>query len=285
VVPGSSPGGPTLKRCPINFGHIFLISFNLSLTLLAIIFATQDFIMTKFVFVLIAIFSLSQATAQLKPKKDWSKVDIDRSGDHIMFQLSSDHWSGAPDSIGGRIKGLSRGLNFYIMMNKPFKTDPRWSVGFGLGVSTSSILFKKTNIGILSTSTLLPFSNLDSSNYFKKYKLATSYLEVPIELRYTADPSHEAKSWKFALGVKVGTMLNTHTKGKTLVNKSGTTIMSYTEKESRKAFFNTTRLAATARVGIGHFSLFGAYSITSFLKDGAGPSIRPYQIGLTISGL
>ena len=87
------------------------------------------------------------------------------------------------------------------------------------------------------------------------------------------------------MGVKVGTMLNAHTKGKTLVNKNGATPNAYTEKESKKTFFNTTRLAATARVGIGHFSLFGAYSITSFLKDGAGPSLHPYQVGLTISGL
>lgn len=241
--------------------------------------------MTKFAFVLIGLISFSAASAQLKPKKDWSKVDIDRSGDHIMLQLSSDHWSGAPDSISSRIKGFSRGLNFYIMLNKPFKTDPRWSVAFGLGVGSSSIVFKKTRVGILSTGTLLPFSNLDSSNYFKKYKLATSFLEAPIELRYTADPSNEAKSWKFALGVKVGTMLNAHTKGKNLVNKSGSTVLSYTEKESRKTYFNTTRLSGTARVGIGHFSVFGAYSITSFLKDGAGASIRPYQVGLTISGL
>ncbi|WP_301923515.1 outer membrane beta-barrel protein [Ferruginibacter sp.] len=241
--------------------------------------------MTKFAFLLFALISFSAASAQLKPKKDWSKVDIDRSGDHIMLQLGSDHWSGAPDSISSRIKGFSRGLNFYIMLNKPFKSDPRWSVAFGVGVSSSNIVFKKTSVGILSTGTLLPFSNLDSSNYFKKYKLATSFLEAPIELRYTVDPSNEAKSWKFALGVKVGTMVNVHTKGKTLVNKSGSTLLSYTEKESRNTYFNTTRLAGTARVGMGHFSVFGAYSITSFLKDGAGPSIRPYQFGLTISGL
>ena len=267
------------------FGQFFSLSFNLSLTLLAIIFATQDYIMKKITFIVIALVSLSAASAQLKPKKDWSKVDVDRAGDHIMLQISSDHLSGAPDSISNRIKGLSRGLNFYVMMNKPFKNDPRWSVAFGIGVSTSSIFFKKTSIGITSAGSLLPFTNLDSSNYFKKYKLATSFLEVPIELRYAFDPANEAKSWKVALGVKVGTMLNAHTKGKTLLNKSGATLNAYTEKESRKTFFNTTRLAATARVGIGHFSLFGAYSITSFLKDGAGASIKPYQVGLTISGL
>ncbi len=241
--------------------------------------------MKKIAFVLIALISFTAASAQLKQKKDWNKVAIDRAGDHIMLQFSYDNWSGKPDSIKNRLKGLPRGFNFYVMMNKPFKSDPRWSVGFGLGVSSSNIYFKKTSIGITTIGTKLPFTNLDSTNYFKKYKLATTFLEAPIELRYTFDPENEGKSWKVAVGVKVGTMLNVHTKGKTLVSKNGVLLNAYTEKESKKTFFNTTRLAATARVGIGHFSLFGAYSITSFLKDGAGPSLHPYQVGLTISGL
>ena len=110
-------------------------------------------------------------------------------------------------------------------------------------------------------------------------------MEAPIEIRYTADPANEKKSWKFALGIKVGTMVNAHTKGKTLENKSNSPIDYSTQKESKKTFFNGTRLAATARVGMGNFSLFGSYSITSLIKDVAGPAIRPYQVGLCISGL
>lgn len=80
-------------------------------------------------------------------------------------------------------------------------------------------------------------------------------------------------------------MVNAHTKGKTLLSKTNGTLNSYTEKESKTSFFNNTRLAATARVGLGNFSIFGTYSITSLLKDYAGASFRPYQIGLCISGL
>ena len=67
--------------------------------------------------------------------------------------------------------------------------------------------------------------------------------------------------------------------------KTGTTLNEYTEKLSKRNFFNTTRFAATARVGYGHFSIFGAYTLSSFLKDGAGAPIKPYQNGLTLSGL
>ena len=239
--------------------------------------------MKQILFLVLAVTLISTAFGQTK--KDWSKVAVSTAGDHFMISISKDGWGGAPDSISSRMGGFSRGLNIAFMLNKPFKSDPRWSVAIGLGISHSSIFFKSTNVYLKSAATKLPFSNLDSVNHFKKYKLANSYVEVPIEIRYTADPVNEKKSWKFALGLKVGTMINAHTKGKTLENKTNTALDYYTEKESKKTFFNSTRLAATARVGKGNFSLFGSYSITSLLTDVAGATFHPYQVGLCISGL
>ena len=239
--------------------------------------------MKKILSVALAILLVSTVFAQTK--KDWSKEVMDRAGDHFMVQFGVNNWAGTPDSISSRIKGFSRGVNVAVMMNKPFKTDPRWSVALGLGISNSSVFFENTSIDLKSSSTLLPFRNLDSSDRFKKYKLATTFAEVPIELRYTFDPVNQKKSWKIAVGVKVGTMINAHTKGKTLQNKNNSTINAYTEKITKRTFFNGTRLAATARVGIGNFSLFGSYAITALIKDVAGAAIRPYQIGLCVSGL
>jgi len=239
--------------------------------------------MKKILSVALAILLVSTVFAQTK--KDWSKEVMDRAGDHFMVQFGVNNWAGTPDSISSRIKGFSRGVNVAVMINKPFKTDPRWSVALGLGISNSSVFFENTSIDLKSSSTLLPFRNLDSSDRFKKYKLATTFAEVPIELRYTFDPVNQKKSWKIAVGVKVGTMINAHTKGKTLQNKNNSTINAYTEKITKRTFFNGTRLAATARVGIGNFSLFGSYAITALIKDVAGAAIRPYQIGLCVSGL
>lgn len=218
--------------------------------------------------------------------KDWKKEIIDRPSDHILVQLTSDHWSGVPDSIRNHMGGLSRGLGISFMFDKPFKTDPHWSVAFGIGVNGSSMFFKKMSVGIDAlNSPKLPFTALDSANNFKKYKLVTAYLEVPVELRYIFSPQKENKSWKVALGLKIGTLINAHTKGKNLQDKNGNTLNSYTEKISKKSFFNSNRVMGTARIGMGHFSLVGNYQVSSLLKDGTGPDIRPYQIGLCISGL
>ena len=127
---------------------------------------------------------------------------------------------------------------------------------------------------------------MDSTNHFKKYKLATSYLEVPLELRYTANPENVNKSLKAALGIKVGTLVNAHTKGKTLQDKNNNTIGTYAEKISNKKYINGTRFSATARLGYGIVSLFGTYQLNSVLKEGVGsPDMKLYQVGITISGL
>ena len=81
--------------------------------------------MKKIVFTLItclsfvSLFAQDDSTAPIKPAR---KFDLsNRPGDHFMIQLSSDHWTGMPDSIDSHQSGLSRGLNIYLMTNKLFK--------------------------------------------------------------------------------------------------------------------------------------------------------------------
>ena len=220
----------------------------------------------------------------VKTRKAKTKIDLsNRSSDHFMLQYGFDNWSTNTDSV--KPSGFSRFFNVYFMLDKPFKTNPHMSVGLGVGVGSSNMFFEKTYIDVKVTASALPFRNVDSANHFKKFKLTTIFLEAPIELRYSSDPENANKAFKAALGVKVGTLLKAYTKGKTLQDKNDNTINPYIAKESSKKFFNSTRLAATARVGLGIFSIYGAYQITGFLKDGAGPDIRPYSIGIAISGL
>lgn len=244
--------------------------------------------MKKTIFVLAILLCSVYSFSQEKQSSRNSMPDrssLPRSRDHFMIQLSSDNWMGAPDSINSRIKGISRGVNVYVMLDKPFASNPKFSFAFGLGIGTSHIFFKNVDAAINSSSRTLPFSVVDTIDHFKKYKIATAYAELPIELRFYSNPQQLSKSFKFAIGAKLGTLVNAHTKGKTLVNPAGNTIQEYTEKVSSKKFFNTTRLVGTARIGYGPFSFFGTYTITSLFKDNVAADIKPFQIGLTISGL
>jgi hypothetical protein len=218
------------------------------------------------------------------PKK-WSTLNLNnRANDHFMIQLSVDNWANKTDTM--QLKGISRGFNMYLMYDMPFKTNPQFSVAGGVGVSTSNIYFEETYIDIAGRNkNVLDFADVSDTTNFKKYKLTTAYLEVPLELRWLANPENSNRSWKIAIGGKIGTLISASTKGKTLESSSDQVVLNGTFKEKSKRFFNGTRMSATMRAGYGNFSLFGSYQLNNFIKEGSGPNIRPYQIGLTISGL
>jgi hypothetical protein len=73
------------------------------------------------------------------------------------------------------------------------------------------------------------------------------------------------------------------------VDKNGTLIPGfddkYVRKDKDKYFFNGNRLVGMARIGYGNLSLFGTYQIGGLIKEGLGPQVKPYTIGVTLSGL
>lgn len=242
--------------------------------------------MRKLVVIIFTLAAITPAFSQTSTPPKKKKYNLgSRAGDHFMLQVSQDNWLGAADSVKDRIKTFSKGFNAALMLDLPFKSDQRFSVALGLGVGTSGMMFKKTIVDIGAQTPTLPFIAVDTLNQFKKFKLATSYLEVPLEFRFTANPLSPGKTVKTAIGLKVGTLLNAHTKGKNFQNKDGGTINNYIQKVNSKSYFNSTRVAATARVGYGYFSLFGSYNLTTMFKDAVAPDTKLLQLGITLSGL
>lgn len=241
----------------------------------------------QLLFVFVAALAGFGAVAQEKkktPKKDWSKVTLsNRANDHFMMQYGGDSWSGKPDSI--RTGGFSRHFNMYIMLDKPFKNDARYSIGFGAGIASSNIFFDKMNVDLKTVSNKLPIRRADSLDHFNKFKLTSIYLEAPIELRYSANPENGNKGLKAAIGVKIGTLLSVYTKGKELQNKNGQTVHTAIVKEKNKQYVSPTRLSLTGRVGLGNISLQAAYQINTVFKENVAPEMRTFSLGICLSGL
>jgi len=231
---------------------------------------------------LLATTALAQEEPATAPAKQQINLS-NRSNDHFLLQFGYAGWASAPDSVNP--KGLSKSFNVYFMFDFPFKTNPRLSMAFGPGIATDHIVFKRTYVGIKDLTPTLAFTDLSDTTHFKKTKLATAWLEAPVEFRFTANPMEAGKSFKFALGVKVGTLINAHTRNTKLEDKNGNALNDYTMKETSKRFFNKNRLSGMARIGYGHFTVFGSYQFTSLFKEGAGPQVKPWTIGLTLSGL
>lgn len=221
------------------------------------------------------------AQDQPQPKK---KINLtNRANDHLLIQFGYMGWAGIPDSIN--TKGFSRSFNAYFLFDFPFKSNPKISAAIGAGVGTDNIFFDKTYVGIKDITPAVQFHDQSDTIHFKKNKLGTAVIEAPLELRFSSNPETPNKSFKVAIGIKGGLLIGAHIKQKTLQSASGATINDYIEKQYSKHFFNSSRFAATARIGYGVFSVFGTYQLNPLFKEGLGPSVRPFTIGLTLSGL
>jgi Outer membrane protein beta-barrel domain len=241
----------------------------------------RRFVITAFAACLIH-FSFAQKDSNVVTQ--YAKKSNERmSNDHLMLQLGHTIWLGKPDSVN--TKGWTRSFAGYIMMDFPFKTNTHWSVGLGPGISAENQFFDRMVVDIKSTANSVPFIDAQDTTHFKKFKMTTAFLELPIELRYSFKPYDDRNSIKFALGVKVGTLVGVHTKGKTLQDKNENAINDYIVKENTKRFLNRNRLSVMARLGFGHFTAFGTYAITPLFKEGNGPDINPLTVGLPLSGL
>jgi hypothetical protein len=220
-----------------------------------------------------------------KEKPTYTTLNLkNRPNDHFMIELSYDNWIGKTDSMN--TSGFSRGFSMYFMYDFPFKSDPHFSVGAGIGINASNIFFDKTEVLVAAQGNqTLAFHNTANTDHFKKYKLVLTNLEVPLELRYAFNPENTNRSWKIALGFKAGLLLSAYTKGKDLENQAGQTEISYIEKKSSTNFFNSGRVVGTARVSYGFIGVFAQLQLTPLIKSGAGPTINPYSIGIVLSGL
>ncbi len=219
-------------------------------------------------------------------KQDWSKVDLyKRPADHFVFQYGFDGWTGKPDSI--RTKGFSRHFNFYVMVDKPFKTDPHYSVAYGGGIGSSNIFFDNEIVNLAGTGSTLPFTDVSNGTHYHKFKLTTIYAELPAELRFYEKPENKTTGWKAAIGLKLGILLKAYTKGKNLEDASNNSVFgsTYIQKVSDKRFLNGTKVAISGRVGYGFFSLHGDFNVLGVMKSGAGPTVNAYSIGISIGGL
>src|SRR5690242_179677 len=176
-----------------------------------------------------------------------------RSKDHLLIQVGIDNWSGKNDSIN--TTGLSRSFNMYLMFDFPFKNNPHLSVAIGAGIGSSNIYSKDTYIDIAGRQgNRLTFNDVSDTFHFKKYKMLTSYVEAPVELRYVLRPATRKRSLKLAVGGKAGLLLGAGTKGKTLLNGSGNTVNSYIQKEKSRKYLNSAKIAVMGRIGYGNLS-------------------------------
>ncbi|MCD6064968.1 MAG: hypothetical protein K0R82_2879 [Flavipsychrobacter sp.] len=193
--------------------------------------------------------------------------------DFVMLQVAYEGWK-APDSIN--TTGFGRAFNAYLCYDFPIGKS-NFSFAGGIGIGTSNVYLKDQEI-VLNDTAAPAATFIPETRDYKKYKLTTAYLEAPFELRFFGNKINRNKGFKAAAGLRVGTLVGAHVKGKDADTK-------IVYKTNTKNYLENWRFAVTGRLGWGNFSLYGAYNLTNLYKDNAGPTITPYQLGLCITGL
>lgn len=197
------------------------------------------------------------------------------SRDFLMLQIMYNGWLNAPDSV--KTGGVGRGFNAYICYDFPLKNS-HFSFAAGIGIGTDNIYLKDQQIVLTDNDTNAQARFVPETTNYKKYKINTTYLEAPFEIRFYGNKNNRNKGFKAAAGLRVGTLVGAHTRGK----EDGTKIV---YKVNTKRYLETWRFAGTLRLGYGNFTLMGTYNLTNLYKENQGPPITPFSIGLCITGL
>src|SRR6185295_19349266 len=126
-----------------------------------------------------SLFAQDSTVTVAVPKKKQPINLANRANDHLLLQLGYTNWAGKPDSV--ETKGFCKSFKIYFMFDFPFKSNPRISVALGPGIASDHILFDQTYVAIKDVNRTLEFRDQSDTNHFKKTKLNTTYLEVPLE--------------------------------------------------------------------------------------------------------
>lgn len=178
----------------------------------------------------------------------------------------------------------SRTLNIYYyydhrLGNSNFSVHP----GIGLGLERYKFNNDKTlgyNTG--DSVVMIPVSGvLPTASSIKKTGLITNYVDVPVEFRFSSNPSDPGRSFNLSLGFKFGVLYDSFTKIK--YREDGETKKI---KDKQNYNLNPIRYGALFRVGVGPFSAYANYTLSPLFKDGKGPNgaeINNFTVGLTLA--
>lgn len=191
--------------------------------------------------------------------------------------------NGAPDDMKTSTF-KSRFFNFYYSYDIEMTKNLLFSIGAGLGTegyifSNNTTLIKGTNAQNQKEILLTDATKIYKS--VSKSKLALTYLDIPIEIRFRAEEDDD-KGLKFTLGGKVGLLIDSHTKIN--YNDGGSKQIKFKDDFGLSRF----RYGVQGRLGYGNFSLFAYYGLSELFQNDTYLSpkeskITPLLIGISIT--
>lgn len=231
--------------------------------------------------ILIAItISAAAQTTEPSPKK-YNRPDIPGA---FVLELGINSALDAPSKFSPALWG-SRTLNIYYQYNIRI-LNSKFSIVPGVGFSLERFKFKNgATLGYDEDSLKLFTPSETGMTGLRKSQLVTNYFEIPVELRFSTNPEDPGRSFKVAVGGRVGYLYDGFSKLK--YKEDGET-----KRLKDKQDWNLTkfRYGLYGKFGIGNFSLFAYYNLTPLFEEGKGPGeknvVNDFQtvtVGISLS--
>lgn len=204
------------------------------------------------------------------------------------------HWTGFTMGVNGYLSpnyktsidkkynymelDYSRSFNFQFniaqLQVNLYKKYITLNTGFGFDYHIYALNNKTT----LRADSNFTWGTIDTSNTYdlKKNRFRNTYLQVPLLLEFNTNKNPH-KSAHIAVGVIGQYLISSRTIFVFFQNGN-------TFERTRKDNYNLNPLGLKAHVSLGYskFTVFGEYNLTELFKNGAGPKLNAFTIGIRL---
>ncbi len=196
--------------------------------------------------------------------------------EQIVLDINWLSWMNYPSNI--KLKPTS--AEFILSYLHPlFGKKKHFSMAAGLGLSSQNI---KYNAYISSLNDKPIFITFNDSIKFNMNKLATVFVDVPLEFRLRTKNNIHQKNFKFTFGGKIGYMLKSYHKYSGDEYRCLNTGTTTKFKEYNIPYLNKLHYGVFAKVFYGKLGLNINYSLSTLFEKKFTPDIVPISVGLTM---
>ena len=203
----------------------------------------------------------------------------------LMIAWGNDIWLETPNDLN--IRGYNPSFFMSGMYDMPLGYS-RFSIAAGLGLQSNSLYNTDGYISPYDHTDKVTFKNFPDSVNVSKYKLSTTYLELPVELRLRLGEHHNGT---LAIGFKLGYLIQSKSKYKG-DNYRWSEFPANEEvkiKEYNIPGLNKFKYAATIRLTSNEtrFGVFAEYNLNPLFEKGklVDQAGNAYNMSLITAGL
>lgn len=188
-----------------------------------------------------------------EPVQEAAEGDTRYREDQIYLGLTYNLLTQLPEGISQ--SNLSYGIQLGVIRDMPLNERRTFALGVGLGYGVNSYY---TNLRAVQDGESLQYVPIADASSFKRNKVETHLIEVPLELRWRNSTPEEYKFWRIYGGVKFGYVMGSRSK-----YVSDTVVDSFYNRDTENL-----RYGLTLNVGYNTFNLHAYYGLNALFEDG-----------------